>query len=276
MTLKLGKVNRGPHLPTLVASSLTREIAQGRLKPGDQLPTEQALASTFGVSRNVVREAIARLRSEGRVWSQQGRGAFVSESATASVLKIEHDESQPVDAFIALFQFRSILEVQGTSLAARLRTDADLERMHEAVEAMARAIYGSVAWVNGDVEFHQAIAGATHNTYVMQVVGFVSERVRESILAVGEHRSDDMAQVTEREHRRILAAIEVRDEVAARQAMQAHLAGAAKRVGLLPEWERADAQPKEAASIAPLPGLKRSVGRRPVAAVASTKPRRGA
>jgi GntR family transcriptional repressor for pyruvate dehydrogenase complex len=275
VTLKLGKVNRGPHLPTLVASSLTREIAQGRLKPGDQLPTEAALASTFGVSRNVVREAIARLRSEGRVWSQQGRGAFVSEATMASVLKIEHDESQPVDAFIALFQFRSILEVQGTALAARLRTEGDLERMHDAVEAMATAIYGSVAWLNGDVEFHQAIAGATHNTYVMQVVGFVSERVRESILAVGEHRSDDMAQVTEREHRRILAAIEARDEPAARQAMQAHLSGAAKRVGLLPEWERADAQPKEAVSIASLAGLKRSV-RRPPAAAASPKPRRGA
>ena len=79
MTLKLDKVNRGPHLSTLVASSISREIAQGRLKPGDQLPTEQALATTFGVSRNVVREAIARLRSEGRIWSQQGRGAFVAD-----------------------------------------------------------------------------------------------------------------------------------------------------------------------------------------------------
>lgn len=276
MTLKLGKVDRGPHLPTLVASSLTREIAQGRLKPGDQLPTEQSLAATFGVSRNVVREAIARLRSEGRVWSQQGRGAFVSESTAASVLKIEHDDSQPVNAFIALFQFRSILEVQGTALAARLRTEADLEQMRAAIEAMATAIYGSVAWLNGDVAFHQAIAGATHNTYVMQVVGFVSERVRESILAVGEHRSDDMAQVTEREHRRILSAIEAQDEAAARQAMQAHLAGAAKRVGLLPEWERADTQPEEAGSVAPMVGLKRSVVRRPAAATVSAKPRRGA
>lgn len=273
MTLKLGKVNRGPHLPTLVASSLTREIAQGRLKPGDQLPTEQALASTFGVSRNVVREAIARLRFEGRVWSQQGRGAFVSESAPASVLKIEHDESQPVDAFIALFQFRSILEVRGASLAARLRTEADLGRMREAVEAMAGAVYGGVTWLNGDVEFHQAIARATHNTYLIQVVGFVSERVRESILAVGEHRSDDMAQVTEREHRRIFAAIEARDEIAAQQAMQNHLAGAAKRVGLLPEWEQADAQPESAPQGAPVAMMKRSTGRRDAAAGMSTKTR---
>ncbi len=274
MTLKLGKVSRGPHLPTLVASSLTREIAQGRLKPGDQLPTEQALASTFGVSRNVVREAIARLRFEGRVWSQQGRGAFVSDSAPASVLKIEHDDNQPKDTFVALFQFRSIIEVQGAALAARLRTEADLGRMRDAVDTMAGAIYGSVAWLNGDVEFHQTIAAATHNPYLVQVVGFVSERVRESILMVGEHRSDDMAVATEREHRLILAAIEAQDEARAQQTMQAHLAGAATRVGLFPEWERADAQPKGTAPVKSAVALKRSAGTRPAAAKVPAKPRR--
>ena len=97
MTLKLDKVNRGPHLSTLVASSISREIAQGRLKPGDQLPTEQALATTFGVSRNVVREAIARLRSEGRIWSQQGRGAFVVEASNATVLTIDYEALQRAD-----------------------------------------------------------------------------------------------------------------------------------------------------------------------------------
>ena len=91
MALKLGKLNRGPHLPALVASSISREIAQGRLKPGDQLPTEQILATTFGVSRNVVREAIAKLRSEGRVWSEQGRGAFVTENTDLLVLTIDRD-----------------------------------------------------------------------------------------------------------------------------------------------------------------------------------------
>jgi DNA-binding FadR family transcriptional regulator len=125
------------------------------------------------------------------------------------------------------------------------------------------------------VEFHQAIAAATHNTYVMQVVGFVSERVRESILVVGEHRSDDMALATEREHRLILTAIEARDEALAQQTMQAHLAGAATRVGLVPEWERADAQPRGAVPIKAVADLKRSVGRRPAAAKLATKPRRG-
>ncbi len=233
MTLKLGKVARGPHLPTLVASSLSREITEGRLRPGDRLPTEQVLAATFGVSRNVVREAVARLRSEGRVWSQQGRGGFVSEAPQTSVLKIERDDSWSQDEFFALFQFRHVLEVQGAGLAARLRTEADLELMRTAVAAMARAPYGSTAWLDGDIAFHQAIAGATHNIYMVQVMGFVSSRVRESILAAGsEDRSDTMAEITEREHRCVMVAIAQSDEAAARQTMQEHLDGAAARIGM--------------------------------------------
>src|ERR1700742_5249041 len=108
MGLRLGKVNRGPHLPTLLASSLSREIAQGRLRPGDRLPTEHALSATFGVSRNVVREAIAKLRSEGRVWSQQGRGAFVGDAANPTVLSIDHDALQQSEAFQGLFELRGI------------------------------------------------------------------------------------------------------------------------------------------------------------------------
>lgn len=232
MVLTLGRLDRGPHLPTLVASSITREIAQGRLKPGDQLPTEQSLAETFGVSRNVVREAIARLRVEGRVWSRQGRGAFVSATPQTNLLTIEHDDAQPEDVFAALFQFRGILEVQGAALAAQLRTADDLERIREAVEAMAAAPYGSIQWLNGDLAFHHAIASATHNTYFVQVLAFVAEKVRESILAAGgRSHSDDMAQATEREHRAILAAIETHDEAAARNAMKDHLTGAASRVG---------------------------------------------
>jgi GntR family transcriptional regulator, transcriptional repressor for pyruvate dehydrogenase complex len=238
MSLKLRKVSRGPHLPTLVASSITREIAQGRLRPGDQLPTEQALATTFGVSRNVVREAIARLRYEGRIWSQQGRGAFVSEASQSSVLKIEHDSQQPGDTFDSLFQFRGILEVQAAGLAAKSYAAADLEAMRTALGIMSASLFGSVGWLRGDLEFHQAIARATHNTYVIQIVTFVAERVRESIIAAGnQHRSDEMALMTEREHHEILGAIEARDEAAAEQAMRRHLAAARTRITAKPSLE---------------------------------------
>src|ERR1700730_6554346 len=82
----------------------------------------------------------------------------------------------------------------------------------------------------------RAIAAATDTGYMVQFIGFVSERVRESILASGnQHKSDDMAKVTLSEHERILAAIEAGDGAAAQEAMRLHLAGAAERVGLTEE-----------------------------------------
>jgi GntR family transcriptional repressor for pyruvate dehydrogenase complex len=233
MTLKLDKVNRGPHLSTLVASSISREIAQGRLKPGDQLPTEQALATTFGVSRNVVREAIARLRSEGRIWSQQGRGAFVVESTNPTVLTIDYEALQRADSFRNLFELRGILEVQAAAFAAKRRSEADLTAMGDALAGMRAAPYGSVAWLRSDLEFHRTVAEATRNNYMGQFLVFVSERVRESILAAGnQQKSDDMARITLGEHERILSAIRAGDVEGAQAAMRDHLAGAALRVGL--------------------------------------------
>ncbi|GLS21887.1 GntR family transcriptional regulator [Labrys miyagiensis] len=236
MTLKLGKVNRGPHLSTLVASSISREIAQGRLKSGDQLPTEQQLAQTFGVSRNVVREAIARLRSEGRIWSQQGRGAFVADEPNATVLTIDFEALQQGDAFRSLFELRGILEVQAAALAARRRTEEDLSALEGALATMREAPYGSVTWLKTDLEFHKKVAAATGNAYMVQFLMFVSEKVRESILASGnQQRSEDLAAVTLGEHQRILDAIAAGDADEAQDAMRAHLHNAAGRVGLADE-----------------------------------------
>ncbi|HEX4766666.1 MAG TPA: FadR/GntR family transcriptional regulator [Lichenihabitans sp.] len=233
MSLKLGKVSRGPHLPTLVASSLSREIAQGRLLPGAQLPTEQSLAQTFGVSRNVIREAIARLRSEGRVWSQQGRGAFVSDTPHTTVLTIDHDVREGADAFRSLFELRGILEVEAASLSAERRKPEDLDIMRAAQAAMTGALYGSTAWLDADLALHRAVATATRNNYIVQFLGVVAERVRDSILVSGnKHRSDDLSQLTLGEHEAILDAIEARDPVEARRAMAHHLANAARRVGV--------------------------------------------
>ena len=236
MTLKLGKVNRGPHLSTLVASSISREIAQGRLKSGDQLPTEQQLALTFGVSRNVVREAIARLRSEGRIWSQQGRGAFVADEPNPTVLTIDFEALQQGDAFRSLFELRGILEVQAAALAARRRTEEDLSALGGALATMREAPYGSVTWLKTDLEFHKKVAAATGNAYMVQFLMFVSEKVRESILASGnQQRSEDLAAVTLGEHQRILDAIVAGDADQAQDAMRAHLHNAAGRVGLADE-----------------------------------------
>ncbi|MDR3373366.1 MAG: FadR/GntR family transcriptional regulator [Ancalomicrobiaceae bacterium] len=234
MMLKLDKVSRGPHLPTLVATSIAREIAQGRLKPGDQLPSEQTLAQTFAVSRNVVREAIARLRSEGRIWSQQGRGAFVAEMPTANSITIDNEALQQAEALANLFELRGILEGEAAALAAVRRTPDEMSAIRDSIVRMVAEPDGSVAQMRTDLEFHRMIAAATHNAYLIEFLVFVSARVGESIQLAGSwHRSEDMTTATMTEHERIAVALEAGDPQAARSAMRAHLAGAAQRVGLL-------------------------------------------
>jgi GntR family transcriptional regulator len=68
----------GPLLYSRVESVLAAEIADGSLKPGDQLPTEDSLIAQFEVSRITVRRAIQNLVSRGLVEIQRGRGTFVS------------------------------------------------------------------------------------------------------------------------------------------------------------------------------------------------------
>ena len=70
-------VSSGARLSDQVAEQLTAEIKQGRLAPGDKLPTEARLVEQFQVSRTVVREAVSRLKSLGLVDSRQGSGVFV-------------------------------------------------------------------------------------------------------------------------------------------------------------------------------------------------------
>src|SRR3954471_17552606 len=65
------------NLVATVTETLRREIVEGRLKPGDRLPTDAALGASAGVSRTVVREAVASLKAEGFVETRQGAGAFV-------------------------------------------------------------------------------------------------------------------------------------------------------------------------------------------------------
>lgn len=240
-TVSLGKISRGPHLPTLVASSISREIAEERLAPGDQLPTEQALAATFGVSRNVVREAIARLRLEGLVRSRQGSGVFVSEQPLHPVLMLDGTEMPGREAYRDLFELRHLLEVESAAFAAQRREARDLDALRRALAAMSRAPYGSRAWLQGDLDFHRAIAEATRNVHLAQVLTLVSERVRESILAAGGQRgSDDVARVTIGEHERILRAVEAGDADAAAVAMRRHLLGAGERLGLRPPVQGGD------------------------------------
>ena len=77
------------NLPQKVVALLVRDIERGVLEPGSRLPTEQQLSATLGVSRNVIREAIAQLRADGLVEARQGVGAFVLAPEQRAAIRID-------------------------------------------------------------------------------------------------------------------------------------------------------------------------------------------
>ena len=222
-----------PRLPTQVAELLGQEILDGRLRPGDRLPTEMRLAERYGVSRTVIREAVARLRSDGVVETRHGIGAFVIEPRPGGALRIDPESLDDKSRFADLFEVRALLEIEAVAIAACRRTAEQLDRIVEAHRRLDQAPGGSQAMLDADLDFHRAITRATGNSYLPTLVGFLTRQLRESILAswvggdgTGAH------DLTVQEHAAIVRAIEERSPAAARAAATVHIRNAARRLGL--------------------------------------------
>jgi len=101
-----------------VVDRLAAEIGSGRLGPGARLPTEQEMMTALGVSRTVVREAVAALRAQGLVTTRQGLGAFVASDSQRRPFRIDPDGLKSLEAVIDLMELRLAVEVETAGLAA--------------------------------------------------------------------------------------------------------------------------------------------------------------
>jgi DNA-binding FadR family transcriptional regulator len=230
--LAIRALGRAPNLPSQVARMISDEILAGRIQVGDRLPTERELAETFGVSRNVVREAIARLRFEGAVEPRQGSGVFVSGNQANSALRLDAEILRDRSLFANLFELRSILEVEAAGLAAARRSRKHLTAVRAALERLYNS-QRTPQSVDADLEFHRAIARASDNVYVAMFVNFISEHVRASIGQANERvDAATRERINKEEHGEIYAAIKAKDVERARESMRWHIAKAMGRLGL--------------------------------------------
>jgi GntR family transcriptional regulator, transcriptional repressor for pyruvate dehydrogenase complex len=212
---------------------ISDEIVGGRFKAGERLPTERELAETFGVSRNVVREAIARLAFEGTVEPRQGSGVFVLGTNPIATLRLDPEMLRDRSLFASLFELRSILEGEAASLAAARRGRKHLVAIKAALKRLDDS-QGTPQSVDADLEFHRAIALASDNVYVAIFINFISEHVRASIAEANE-RVDSVSRerINREEHAAIYEAIAAKDIDGARGSMRRHIGKAMERLGLV-------------------------------------------
>src|ERR1700746_358208 len=113
-----------------LVARLTDDITSGKIPPGSQLPTEQELIAAIGVSRTVVREAVAALRAEGLVVTRQGVGAFVPENAR-----------RPLRSdFAQLSPLRARIETEAAALAAARASTVQIRKIVQCLDAIDAAL----------------------------------------------------------------------------------------------------------------------------------------
>ncbi|TIS53378.1 FadR/GntR family transcriptional regulator [Mesorhizobium sp.] len=233
MKQRLAAIGTVEALPHRIATFLSREIESGELNPGTRLPTEQQLSEKFGVSRNVVREAIAQLRADGMIEARQGIGAFVLAPEQRASIRIDGEALKEMQNMERLFELRCILEAESAALAAERRNQEHLDAIKAALDRMS----GEERWEEGSIDadllFHREIARATGNNYIHTFISFVCEQIRRSIhYARLTNPLHDLVEINVGEHVRIYEALVAGNPKTAEAAMRAHIIGAADRVGV--------------------------------------------
>ena len=211
-----------------VASRVRALIVEQQLEAGMKLPAERQLAVQLGVSRNSLREALAKLVSEGVLISRRGGGTFVRWQHEAWS---EQNIVQPLKTLLAddpdysfdILEARHAIEASTAWHAAMRATSADKEKIRLCFEATQSEDPDLAS--QADVRFHLAIAEASHNVVLLQTMrGFFD--VLQSSVKQSRQRMylvpPVFSQLTE-QHQAVLDAIVAGDADGARKAMMAHL-----------------------------------------------------
>jgi GntR family transcriptional repressor for pyruvate dehydrogenase complex len=213
-----------------VLDQILAEIREGRLKPGERLPSERQLMEAFAVGRSTVREAVRGLVTLGLVTNRQGLGAVVNTQAASPFASLRRNvdlDQLNRHALLDLLDVREALEAKAAEFAARRATAddiAELERQHKAVEREVRA---QRVYFRQNALFHKAIATAAHNPVLAESINLIVGQVREYRERM-MRETPLMPQRDVKEHLAIVTAIRRRNPDEAREAMIAHMRSSAR------------------------------------------------
>jgi len=216
---------RTPNLVERAAEAIALKITRGEVEVGQKLPSGTALAEEYGVSVPVIREALARLRTQGLIQTQHGVGSIVVSRQPARSLPAVASTGLSAEQLAQLFDLRIDLETAAASHAAERATRAELQDIRRAARQVDPG---------EERGFHLAIARATRNPYRLQMIGYLYEAVQGAVREAS-HSPQEEARFQAHcrgEHELVVNAIESRDAQAASAAMRRHLLSVADLMGL--------------------------------------------
>ena len=198
-------------------------ITSGQLQPGDRLPAERQLASTLGVSRSYVRDAIRKLEFYGILKTLPQSGTVISgmgitalEGLITDVLAIEETD------FASLVETRVILEVNAATLAAQKRTPEDIVALKNALAAYESKLSKTQQATEEDLLFHIKIAEASKNKVLKSLMLIITPDILNSYAELKVCNSTTVQKAIQ-EHQDILDYIIKQDAKGVETAMKSHL-----------------------------------------------------
>lgn len=225
-----------------IVARLGADIRGGRLAAGARLPTEQALTDELGVSRTVVREAVAALRADGLVVTRRGSGAYVADPTAGPYRIAAPSASRAIADILDVMELRLAVEVEAAAFAAERASRRQVAEIRSAWRAIGAALKRGEGAVAEDFAFHRAIAEATGNSQFPQFLAYLGSHVipRQSVRLSVDTPAERRAYLEriQHEHMRIVTAISGEDPAEARRAMREHLTRSLDRYRTLAGGDR--------------------------------------
>jgi DNA-binding FadR family transcriptional regulator len=166
-----------------VAEQIRSQIATGRLKPGDMLPSETALLDHFQVARPTMREALRMLESDGLIKIQRGAkgGAHIQEPEVGRLARRVglHLQLRGTDLH-DIMQAEIVIHPGAVALAAVARTDHDLAELRAAIDRVA-ASANPGRFAAAAAAFLDRLSHASHNQVLTLVSELTTELMRDAI-----------------------------------------------------------------------------------------------
>ncbi len=201
------------------------------LSVGDRLPSEARLAEMFGMSRTIVREALARLASDGITEPRRGAGSFVKSRPSDRMLAFMPVAELP--RTLGTYEVRFVLEAEAARLAAVRRSGEEMAAIDEALEGLRAALLSDAPAHDEDMELHRRIVAATANpAFAAAFDALVAEveKVMRAGVDISRSRPPEVIGAMMREHEMIVDAIRAQDADGAALAMRWHLSEGRKRL----------------------------------------------
>jgi len=206
------------------ANFLKKQIEEGALEPGEQLPSERTLQEILGVSRFTLREALARLSALGIIEIAHGKGAFIAKEMSPSSLEdvfLPLFAKQSINNLIDFFEARMLIESEAVRLCARRRKKADLKGLQEIIENSKDAIDDPVRFGELDFLFHKEISKIAGNVFIDKMMGCLNEHIKMYLLLLANKPENRKRSLIN--HQNILEMIEKKDAKNAGKVTREHL-----------------------------------------------------